>query len=255
LRRRHSLPYPEVRSVENIRILITEDDPMLRSFLEEVIAREQDMEVVGAFGDGREALDKTLELQPDILILDLYLDVYKSGMNGLEVLRELAERSATTRVLVLTVDGSEEMVLNAFRAGAKGFLPKLAAKEHLAKAIRAVAADETWIDRRTTSRLVEELEYLTRKAAEVERPDAALSEREKEVLACIGRGLTNAQIAKELFLSERTVKVHVSHILHKLSLPNRTGAALFARRFGLIAEEPPRNGGNHGLAAGGCPAR
>src|SRR5262249_54325980 len=151
----------------------------------------------------------------DILLLDIYLDVYKTGINGLEVLRELAERGATTRVLVLTVDGSEETVLNAFRAGAKGFLPKFAAKQYLAEAIRVVAGGETWIDRRTTSRLIEELEYLSRKTAEFERPDAALSEREKEVLACIGRGLTNAEIAKELFLSERTVKVHVSHILGK----------------------------------------
>jgi DNA-binding NarL/FixJ family response regulator len=216
------------------------------------------MEVVGSFGDGREVLDKTGELQPDILLLDIYLDVYKPGINGLEVLRELAERGATTRVLVLTVDCSEEMVLKAFRAGAKGFLPKLAAKRYLAEAIRVVAADETWIDRRTTSRLIEELEYLSRKAAEFERPDAALSEREKEVLACIGRGLTNGQIAKELFLSERTVKVHVSHILQKLDLPNRTGAALFARRIGLVPEEPlgiSGNGGNHGSLAGGSPAR
>jgi DNA-binding NarL/FixJ family response regulator len=240
--------------LENTRILIAEDDPLLQSFLEEVIAREQDMEVVGSFRDGLETVAQTVSRQPDVLLLDIYIP----GINGLEVLRELAERGATTRVLVLTVDCSEEMVLKAFRAGAKGFLPKLAAKRYLAEAIRVVAAGETWIDRRTTSRLIEELEYLSRKAAAFERPDAALSEREKEVLACIGRGLTNGQIARELFLSERTVKVHVSHILQKLDLPNRTGAALFARRIGLVAEEPlgiSGNSGNHGFLAGGFPAR
>jgi two-component system, NarL family, nitrate/nitrite response regulator NarL len=235
----------------NIRILIAEDDPLLRCFLEEVLQRESDMEVVGAVGDGLETVAEAVSLQPDVLLLDVHIP----GINGLEVLRELAQQGAATRVLVMTVDGSEEVILKAFRAGAKGFLPKLAAKRYLAEAIRVVAADETWIDRRTTSRLIEELEYLSRKAADVERPDAALSEREKEVLACVGRGLTNAQIAKELFLSERTVKVHVSHILQKLDLSNRTGAALFARRIGLVPEEPAGNSGNHGLAAGGFPAR
>jgi DNA-binding NarL/FixJ family response regulator len=244
----------EERVLESICILIAEDDPLLRCFLAELLEREPDIEVLGAVGDGREAVAKTVALQPDVLLLDVYIP----GINGLEVLRELAQRETTARVLVLTVDGSEEMVLKAFRAGAKGFLPKLAAKRYLAEAIRVVAAGDTWIDRRTTSRLIEELEYLSRKAEEFERPDAALSEREKEVLACIGRGLTNAQIARELFLSERTVKVHVSHIFQKLDLPNRTGAALFARRIGLVAEEPlgiSGNSGNHGFLAGGSPAR
>jgi DNA-binding NarL/FixJ family response regulator len=238
----------------SIRILIAEDDPLLRYFLEEVLQRESDLAIVGAVGDGLETVAKTVSLQPDVLLLDIYIP----GINGLEVLQELAQRGATARVLVLTADGSEEIVLKAFRGGAKGFLPKLEAKRYLAEAIRVVAADETWIDRRTTSRLIEELEYLSRKTAAFERPDAALSGREKEVLACIGRGLTNAQIAQELFLSERTVKVHVSHILQKLDLPNRTGAALFARRIGLVTEEPPGSSGNsrnHGLPAGGLPTR
>jgi DNA-binding NarL/FixJ family response regulator len=233
----------ETTTVDSIRVLIAEDDPLLCSLIEELLEREPSIEVVGTMGDGREVVARTIELQPDVLLLDIYIP----AVNGLEVLRQLAQREATARVLVLTVDGSDEMVLNAFRAGAKGFLPKLGAKQNLAKAIHVVATGETWIDRRTTSRLIEELEILSRKAAEAERPEAALSEREKEVLRCLGRGLTNAQIAQELFLSERTVKVHVSHILRKLDLPNRTGAALFARRIGLVEEEPLSlcNGGGH----------
>jgi DNA-binding NarL/FixJ family response regulator len=239
--------------METHRILIAEDDPLLRSLLEEVIEREPDMEVVGSVADGQEAVAQTVSLAPDILILDVYLDVFKSGMNGLEVLRQLAERGAKTPVLVLTVDASEEMILQSFRAGAKGFLPKLQAKQYLAKAIRVVTAGETWVDRRTTSRLVEELEFLSRKAAEAERPDTALSEREKEVLACLGRGLTNAQIGDELFLSERTVKVHVSSILRKLGLPNRTSAALAAQGMGLVADPSSVSSGNGGQLAGRVP--
>jgi DNA-binding NarL/FixJ family response regulator len=236
--------------VETSRILIAEDDPLLRGLLEELIEREPGMEVVASVGDGQEAVTQTVSLQPDLVVLDVYLDVYKSGMNGLEVLRQLAERGVETPVLVLTVDSSEEMVLHSFRAGAKGFLPKLHANQYLAEAIRVVAAGETWVDRRTTSRLIEELEFLSRKVAEAEGPGAALSEREKEVLACVGRGLTNAQIASELFLSQRTVKVHVSHILRKLGLPNRTSAALFAKGMGLVADEPQVPSGN-----GAHPAR
>jgi DNA-binding NarL/FixJ family response regulator len=221
--------------MENIRVLIAEDDPLLCSFLEEFLEREPDLEVVGAVTDRGDVVAKTLELQPDVVLLDIYI----SWIAGLEVLRELAQRGAIARVLVLMVDGSEEMILKSFRAGAKGFLPKHGARPNLAKAIRVVAADETWINRRTTSRLIEELEFLSRTAPASERADAALSEREKEVIRCLGHGLTNAQIAKELFLSVRTVKAHVSHILQKLGTPNRTGAALLARRIGLMQEELP----------------
>jgi DNA-binding NarL/FixJ family response regulator len=219
--------------VAEIRILIAEDEPLAQSLLESVLEREPGMVVVGVVGDGVEAVAKTLALRPDILLLDLYMP----GIHGLEVARQLAPGDVETRILALTVDASEETIVHAFRAGVRGFLLKTAANQYLTRAIRAVAEGETWIDRRTTSRLVDELAFLSRKLEAAERPDAALSDREREVLVCLGRGFTNKQIADELYLSLGTVKAHVSHILEKLGLSNRTGAALFARRIGLVEED------------------
>jgi DNA-binding NarL/FixJ family response regulator len=216
-----------------IRVLIVEDEPLAQCYLTEVVEREPTMEIVGVVADGREVVSQVLSLRPDVVLLDLYLP----GINGLAVMQQLVEQGATAQVLVLTADSSDTTTMHAFRAGARGFLPKVAASRYLTEAIRVVAAGETWIDRRTTGRLIEELNFLARKVAETEQPDAGLSEREREVLRCIGRGLTNAQIAAELFLSERTVKVHVSHILQKLQVANRLQAALMARRSGLVPED------------------
>jgi DNA-binding NarL/FixJ family response regulator len=217
----------------NTRVLVAQGEPLARHFIEEIVEREPDLTVIGTVGDGREVVARTLDLQPDLLLLDLGMP----GIPGLEIVRRLAQREAPTRILALAAEDGDEVALRALRAGANGFLSNSKAIEYLPKAIRAVAAGESWIDRRTTSRLIEELQVLAGKAAASEGPDALLSPREKEVLTCLGRGLTNAQIARELFLSERTVKVHVSSIFRKLALPNRTQAALFARRNGLVRDD------------------
>jgi DNA-binding NarL/FixJ family response regulator len=218
-----------------IRVLVAEDDDLLRSLLREWMKREADVEVIDVAADGREALAKAVQLQPDVLLMDVKMP----GLSGLEVLEQLPPEGP--RVLILSVDADDAAVLAAFRAGARGFLPKRAAERYLLDAIRAVANDDTWLDRRLTTRLVAELSRLARRVSELERPDAILSTREREVLSALGRGLTNEQIAQELFVSKNTIKIHVSSILHKLNLPNRTEAALFAVRTGLVNSDG--NGG------------
>jgi DNA-binding NarL/FixJ family response regulator len=218
-----------------IRVLVAEDDDLLRSLLREWMKREADVEVIDVAADGREALEKAVQLQPDVLLMDVKMP----GLSGLEVLEQLPPEGP--RVLILSVDADDAAVLAAFRAGARGFLPKRAAERYLLDAIRAVANDDTWLDRRLTTRLVAELSRLARRVSELERPDAILSTREREVLSALGRGLTNEQIAQELFVSKNTIKIHVSSILHKLNLPNRTEAALFAVRTGLVNSDG--NGG------------
>jgi len=217
------------------RVLVAEDDDLLRSLLREWMKREADVEVIDVAADGREALEKAVQLQPDVLLMDVRMP----GLSGLEVLEQLPPEGP--RVLILSVEADDAAVLAAFRAGARGFLPKRAAERYLLDAIRAVANDETWLDRRLTTRLVAELSRLARRVSELERPDALLSAREREVLSAVGRGLTNEQIAQELFVSKNTIKIHVSSILHKLNLPNRTEAALFAVRMGLVKSDG--NGG------------
>jgi DNA-binding NarL/FixJ family response regulator len=218
-----------------IRVLVAEDDDLLRSLLREWMKREADVEVIDVAADGREALEKAVRLQPDVLLMDVRMP----GLSGLEVLEQLPPEGP--RVLIFSVEADDAAVLAAFRAGARGFLPKRAAERYLLDAIRAVANDETWLDRRLTTRLVSELSRLARRVSELERPDALLSAREREVLSAVGRGLTNEQIARELFVSKNTIKIHVSSILHKLNLPNRTEAALFAVREGLVKSDG--NGG------------
>jgi DNA-binding NarL/FixJ family response regulator len=198
--------------------------------------READVEVIDVAADGREALEKAVQLQPDVLLMDVRMP----GLSGLEVLEQLPPEGP--RVLILSVEADDAAVLAAFRAGARGFLPKRAAERYLLDAIRAVANDETWLDRRLTTRLVAELSRLARRVSELERPDALLSAREREVLSAVGRGLTNEQIAQELFVSKNTIKIHVSSILHKLNLPNRTEAALFAVRMGLVKSDENSGG-------------
>jgi DNA-binding NarL/FixJ family response regulator len=229
-------PDPEISTMttaagalgKRIRVLVADDDDLLRSLLRDWMQREADVEVIDVAADGREALDKALQLQPDVLLMDVRMP----AMSGLEVLEQLPPDGP--RALILSVEADDAAVLAAFRAGARGFLPKRAAERYLIDAIRAVANDETWLDRRLTTRLVRELSRLARRVAELEQPDAALSAREREVLCAVAHGLTNDQIAKQLFVSKNTIKIHVSSIFQKLNLPNRTEAALFAVRVGLV---------------------
>lgn len=221
-----------IETATRYRVLVVDDDELLGSLLENWFGREEDVEVVGVATSGPEAITQASECRPDVVLLDLNMP----GMSGLQVLERLAQSGEMPPVLVLSMTADEQAMLASFRAGARGFLSKRSAKECLMDAIRAVASGEAWMDRRLTARIVEELQ----RGPAPERPDAALTERERAVLQNVGLGLTNQQIAENLFLSRHTVKLHVSNILHKLGLMNRVEAALFAQRAGLVpAPEAP----------------
>lgn len=216
--------------MSSISILIAEDDPLLQSFLREVLAGEDDLQVIGAVSNGRECLETLTRLKPDVMLLDVHLP----GMSGIKVLEAMGEAQSPVNVLVLSGDEDERTQVDAARAGAKGFLGKSQARTIIAQAIRAVAAGGTWYSRRVSDLLISDHQRLVRRVRDQERPLNQLSDREQEVLICVARGLTNGQIVEQLFMSIHTVKLHIQNILRKLDLPNRTEAAVYAVREGLL---------------------
>jgi DNA-binding NarL/FixJ family response regulator len=217
---------PEAR----IRVLIIDDDPLLCSLLQQWIAREADLEVVATLTSGVEAITREDPIEADILLIDLQMP----EVSGLAVMGSLLREGSPMRAVVLSAEEDEASLLAAFRAGARGYVIKRSGAAPVIEAIRAVAAGEVWVDRHQIGCLVGELARLSRRIEDLERPDAVLSDRERQVLHCIARGASNVQIAEELFLSPNTVKIHVTHMLRKLGLSNRTEAALFARQAGLV---------------------
>ncbi|HEY9839671.1 MAG: response regulator [Candidatus Sericytochromatia bacterium] len=198
---------------QTIRILIVDDHPIVRDGLKAVLGLEDDFEVVGEAADGRQALERYAALKPDLLMLDLEMPV----MDGIATLKQLPPEA---RVLVLTVFDTDERILEAIRAGARGYLLKDSPREQIFQALRLIHAGGTLLPSQALSRLVS--------------PRESLTPRETEVLALVGQGLANREIAAKLIVSERTVKFHVSAILAKLGAGNRTEAVSLALQQGLI---------------------
>ncbi|MFN3649967.1 MAG: response regulator [Armatimonadota bacterium] len=213
-----------------ISIVIAEDDSLLRPLLAERLAREEDFEVVGRAGTGREAVAMVTQHAPDLLLLDLNLP----ELSGWEVMERLASLETPPRVLVLSGEEGERTQLEAARAGAQGFMCKSLAVRKLPEAIRAIFSGDVWFPREVIGQVFRDYPRLIHTEREQEKPLRRLSDREREVLIRVARGLTNQQIAGELYMSISTVKVHISSILQKLDLPNRTEAAVFAVREGLL---------------------
>jgi two-component system, NarL family, response regulator LiaR len=207
-----------------IRVLIADDHAVVRQGLRTFLELQEGIEVVGEAADGEEALDAVQRLAPDVVLMDLTMP----RLDGLAAIERLRERASATRVIVLTSFG-DERVLPAIRAGAAGYLLKDVGPPELVQAIRSVHAGESLLDPALTATLMEQL------ARGGSRHDAAqsLTEREREVLGLIARGLSNKRIARELGVAEKTVKAHVSNILGKLDLSDRTQAALYAVKEGL----------------------
>lgn len=217
----------------SVSILIAEDDPLLQSFLKELLSLEADLEVLGTVANGSDCVDAIERLKPQVLLLDIHLP----GLSGMKILSALHERENAPYVLVLSGAEDEETQLEAARLGARGFLPKSQSRAILGQAIHTIAEGGTWYSRRVSDLLIREHQRLVRKVRDQERPVNVLSDREREVLVCVARGMTNSQIAGELFMSIHTVKLHIQNILRKLDLPNRTEAAVFAVREGLMDAE------------------
>lgn len=208
---------------EAIRVLIVDDHQVVREGLRNFLELQEGMEVAGEAGDGEEGVALAAELRPDVVLMDLVMP----KLGGVEAMRALRESLPGTRVIVLTSFIDDEHLLPAMRAGAAGYLLKNVQPQELARAIRAADAGEALIDPAVAARLVEAL-------AESERDDGygRLTPREREVLVLIGRGFSNKRIALELGVAEKTAKTHVSNLLGKLGLADRTQAALYASRIG-----------------------
>ena len=205
--------------------MIVDDHPVVRQGLRTFLAVQDGIAVVGEAGDGAEALATVRSLAPDVVLLDLVMP----GMDGVAAIARLTEESPDTKVLVLTSFPDDDKLLAAVRAGAAGYLLKDVAPAELVEAVRAVARGEAALSSRPAARLLRDYAQGRSSASPV-----ALTGREREVLALVGRGLANKQIARELSIAEKTVKTHVSHVLSKLGLADRTQAALYAVRVGLV---------------------
>ncbi|WP_445519171.1 response regulator [Streptomyces sp. NEAU-174] len=216
-----------------IRVLIADDQMMVRQGFTVLLNAEPDMEVVGQAVDGADAIAQVAQLAPDVVLMDIRMP----GVGGIEATRRLTEPAdATVKILVLTTFDLDEYVYEALRAGASGFLLKDASADELAHAVRVVAAGDALLAPNITKRLIGEFSRVT--AAAPRGPLQArvgdLTERETEVLTLIAQGLSNAEIAARLVVAEQTVKTHVSRILFKLGLRDRTQAAVFAYESGLV---------------------
>ncbi|MHB1525735.1 MAG: response regulator transcription factor [Candidatus Dormibacteria bacterium] len=199
-------------------MLVADDHPVVRQGLCAMLAVEPDLEVVADVADGGEAVRLTLETSPDVVLMDVQMPV----LDGIEALREILRQRPGSKVVMLTTFGHENYVVPSFRAGALGYLLKDVGRTELVDAIRRVAGGESLLDRPAAS-----------------SPESTpISRRELEVLACMAREMTNREIAGHLYLSENTVKTHVSHLLGKLGAQDRSGAVLRAWKQGLLPADP-----------------
>jgi two-component system, NarL family, response regulator LiaR len=210
---------------EPIRVLLVDDHAVVRDGLRTYLGLQDGLEVVGEAEDGAEAIRVAEELRPDVILMDLVMPV----LDGVGAMRALRERLPATRVIVLTSFTDEAQLLPAIQAGAAGYLLKNAQPAELRRAIHAAHAGEALLDPAVAARLVEAIAQPPGAAA----PER-LTPREREVLVLIGRGLSNKRIARELGVAEKTVKTHVGHVLAKLDVTDRTQAALYAAREGLV---------------------
>ncbi|MGW1722382.1 response regulator [Streptomyces sp. NPDC002306] len=216
-----------------IRVLIADDQMMVREGFSVLLNAMPDIEVVGEAVNGREAVQRVRELAPDVVLMDIRMP----ELNGIEATREIVASDGTAKVLVLTTFDLDEYVYQALRAGASGFLLKDASARQLADGVRVVAAGEALLAPSVTRRLITEFSKLSdtpRPASTAQAAYGELTERETEVLVLIAQGLSNAEIAGRLVVAESTIKTHVSRILVKLGLRDRTQAAVFAYEARLV---------------------
>jgi DNA-binding NarL/FixJ family response regulator len=212
-----------------LRILLCDDQDVVRDGMQAILKTAPGMEVVGTARDGAEALELLAKLTPDVVLMDLKMP----GMNGVQATRHIRQQFPLVKVLVLTTYDADEWVFDAIRSGASGYILKDTPREKMIEAIKDTAEGRTPVDPNVAGKLFANIAQHTNPA-----PDTTLieklNEREREVLRLLGYGLTNADIAKRLYLSEGTVRNYVSSILAKLEVADRTQAALIALQFGLV---------------------
>ena len=217
-----------------VRILVVDDDDLMRAGLRAVLRSDPTVEVVGEAGEGREAIERTRRLRPDVVLMDVRMP----GLDGISATREILAGSSRVRILILTTFEEDEYVFGALRAGASGFLLKRTRPEELISAIHTVAAGDSLLSPSITKRVITEMAQAPRRDERARERLDALTPREQEVLVLIGRGLSNGEIATELVVEESTVKTHVKRILMKLGLRDRIQAVIFAYETGVTQPGP-----------------
>lgn len=213
-----------------IRIVVADDQAVVRAGLRLILESESDLEVVGEAEDGRQALDLTRELDPDVVVMDIRMPV----LDGIEATREVLRRGDRARILVLTTYDVDESAYDALRAGAAGFLVKTESPARLVEAIRTVAAGDALLASGITRRLVERFVSGPRPGLAPPRELEMLTVREREVLELVASGRSNAEIAAVLVLSDGTVKTHVARVLAKLQLRDRVQVVVYAYEHGIV---------------------
>jgi len=215
-----------------IRVLVADDQSMVRAGFRMLLSREEDVEVVAEAENGLEAVDKAARFSPTVVLMDIRMP----KLDGLEATRRILAADDSARILILTTFDLDEYVYEALRAGASGFVLKDDPPEQLLAAIRIVASGDALLSPAITKRVIEQFSRLPRP----ERPPHLdeLTERELEVFRLIAKGLSNAEIGEELYISDTTVKTHITHILQKLELRDRVQAVVLAHEAGLFDPEP-----------------
>ena len=212
----------------SIRVLVADDQAMVRAGFRMLLADEPDLEVVAEAANGLEAVDKAARFQPTVVLMDIRMP----ELDGIEATRRILAADSAARILILTTFDLDEYVYEALRAGASGFVLKDDPPEQLLAAIRTIAAGDALLSPTVTRRVIKEFGRIPRPVRPKELDE--LSERERDVFRLIARGLSNAEIAKELYISDTTVKTHITHILQKLNLRDRVQAVVLAYETGLF---------------------
>lgn len=217
----------------SVRVLVADDQQLVRAGFSQLLSRDQNIEVVGEAENGREAVDKARELEPDVVLMDIRMP----AMDGLEATRRIVgdPRSPNTRVLVLTTFELDEYVFEALRLGASGFLLKDIAPDELRNAVHVVASGESLLSPSVTSRLIAEYTEKAGRPPLDDTPLKALTDREREVLSLVAEGMANHEIGERLFISPATAKTHVSRVMTKLGAHDRAQLVVIAYETGLVS--------------------
>jgi DNA-binding NarL/FixJ family response regulator len=220
----------------SIRVLVADDQSMVRAGFRMLLSDEEDIEVVAEAANGLEAVDKAARFDPTVVLMDIRMP----ELDGIEATRRILAANGDARVLILTTFDLDEYVYEALKSGASGFVLKDEPPEQLLAAIRTVAAGDALLSPTVTRRVIKEFGRIPRPAPPKELDE--LSERERDVFRLVARGLSNAEIGRELFISETTVKTHVTHILQKLHLRDRVQAVVLAYQTGAFEPEASTGG-------------
>jgi RNA polymerase sigma factor (sigma-70 family) len=218
-----------------VRVLIADDDDLMRAGLKAVLSSDPAIELVGEAPDGRAAIEQVRALAPDVVLMDVRMP----DLDGIAATRELTATRAATKVLMLTTFEEDEYIFGGLAAGAAGFLLKRTSPEELIAAIHTVAAGDALLSPSVTKRVITGMAQAPRRDERARERLDALTPREREVLGLIGRGLSNGEIASELVVEESTVKTHVKRILQKLQLRDRVQAVIVAYESGLVGTPQP----------------